>query len=105
MRMPAAGSSTKPVKIEPIAAPAVLNAYSRPASDADLAEAATAIGKVAPIAVAGMPTSSSASAARIRPNRIPAWPSPYAHASAGVAAASSSGSARAATATNSSSAA
>src|SRR4051812_6828147 len=61
-RKPSVGTRKNPAPIAPTAAPAVLAAYSTAAGfplradDAEPANQAAAIGKVAPIAAAGTPT-------------------------------------------------
>src|SRR2546426_1059924 len=116
-RTPTAGISQKPAAITPAAAPAVLAEYSAPTSAAIAvfsdtspdtvrlkadptalvfwAKHRAAIGNVAPMAAAGMRTSTRLSARRTAAKRAGAVPSAYAHASAGTHAASSAGSASA----------
>src|SRR5438105_749630 len=80
-RRPRAGMSQKPAPIAPSAAPAVFVAYSVPVSPASAAYQPAAMGKVAPIAAAGMPRSARLVATRIIAKRAGAVPSAYAHAS------------------------
>ena len=73
-RRPIAGINQKPAAIAPAAAPAVFAAYSTPASAAAEAYQPVATGKVAPIAAAGMPTSTRLIVSRTIANRIEASP-------------------------------
>ena len=75
VRRPMAGRSQKPVATAPSAAPAVFAAYSTPASAVAPAYQPTAIGNVAPMAVAGTTRSATEISTRTAPNVAGARPS------------------------------
>jgi hypothetical protein len=110
-RRPSVGTSQKPAASAPSAAPAVFDAYSDPVPEKEArslsrdASQAAAIGKVAPIAAAGMPRSARLITTRTIAKRAGAAPSAYAQARSGVDALNATGRRSAVTATRISSAA
>src|SRR5262245_4301509 len=94
---PSAGMSQKPAATAPIAAPTVFAAY-KAAAELRAAVHAAAMGNVAPMAAAGMPTSVRLIRTRRSAKRVGAVPSAYAQARTGTVASSAKGSVRAQTA-------
>ena len=87
-RRPRTGMSMKPAASEPIAAPAVLAPYNRPAGPpgraADATATRTAIGNVAPRATLGTRSTANALAILTMGNTESPPCSPYAHANTGT---------------------
>ena len=106
---PRIGMRKKPAASEPIAAPAVLAPYSRPAGPpgrvGDVTATRTAIGNVAPSATPGTRSTANELAILTIEKRSPAPSSPYAHANKGVRSVRPPAIDSAATATTSSSSA